>query len=251
MTKVKGKMHELLAVESAVNANYQRDLAETLGAFKKGELFAGLTKSLKHFDDSLSKLDETQHKAMTTTVSDRFKWFKGVAAALYDVQLQKDKTNQTAKADLVIDDKVLVADVPATTLLMLETRLQEIRRVIEEAPTLPPGTEWEPAPDVGAGVWKTVHEVKTFKTVKTTKPVVLYAATDKHPAQVEKVTEDVPVGTWITSMTSGAISTAQKAELFGRLDKLLKAAKVARQRANSAEADSSQIGETVLGYVFG
>ena len=41
---------------------------------------------------------------------------------------------------------------------------------------LPPGAEWESAPDLGANVRKAVHPDKKMKTAKTFKLKVLYEA---------------------------------------------------------------------------
>jgi hypothetical protein len=245
-----GKMHELLAVESTIAGNYNRDMAETLKAFSKPELFSKIVKSVKHFDDEQAKLDTVETVDMTTTVKDRLDWFGAIAGKFLDVQLQKDKTNQSATADLVVDGKVIASAVPATTLLMLETKLQDIRKVLENSPTLPQGVEWEPATDEAPGRYVNADDAKTFKTNKTTQPVVLYEATKEHPAQVKEVTVDKPVAVILTKRFSGATTAADKAAKLGRLDALLQAAKVARQKANTAEADKSKFGKEIIDFIL-
>lgn len=247
----KGKMHELLAVEKTIAANYQRDLTETKSVLAKPEMFTKIVKTLTHFDDASRHLDATDVQDMTTTVRERLGWFGDIAAKFYDVQLQKDKTNQSAVADLVVDGKVLTPAVPATTLLMLETKLQDLRAVIAAAPTLTAGTEWLADPTEGDAKYVTVHDLVSFKNKKSTIPVVLYPATDKHPAQVEKVVEETPVGRYVTKKWSGALSSADKADVLGRLDELLQATKVARQKANQADADSSKFGAQIIGFILG
>ena len=70
----------------------------------------------------------------------RLKYFAEEASRLYDVIASKDATNQTAKADVILPDgTVLITGVSATTLLSLESKLQEARSVIEATPTLPSG----------------------------------------------------------------------------------------------------------------
>jgi hypothetical protein len=247
----KGKMHELLAVESTIAGNYNRDMVETQKAFSKPELFTKLVKVVKHFEEAMSHLDTVETVDMATTVKDRLEWFGAIAAKYLDVQLQKDKTNQSAKADLIVEGTVIATAVPATTLLMLETKLQDIRKVIEQAPTLPAGIEWLPATSEAPGRYVNKDDAKTFKTSKKTQAVVLYEATKEHPAQVKEVTVDHPVAEILAKRFSGATTAADKAAKLGRLDSLLQAAKTARQKANTAEADASKFGDDIVSFILG
>ena len=244
------KMHELLAVESSVTANFQRDLEETLKVFARPDAFRREVVSKNFFAEEDSRMNTVATSEITTTVNDRLNWFSGAADKYLDVVIQKDKTNQKAVASIVLDDgTVLAADVPATTLLALETKLQDFRRVFSAIPTLPSGVVW--VFDSGENLWKTKEPSVTFQTKKTSKPVVLYEATKEHPAQVKEVFEDVPVAKIEKNMFNGMITSAEKSDLIGRLDVLLKAVKVARQRANNVDADTTKIGATITKFLLG
>ena len=91
----------------------------------------------------------------------------------------------------------------------------------------------------------------TTKTEKKVTPVILYPATEKHPAQIEKVTEDVPVGTFTLSVISGATTAIQKANVIAVLDDLIIEVKKARTRANSVEVQKVYIGKTLTDLVLG
>jgi hypothetical protein len=242
------KMHELLAVEASVLGNYNRDIQETHKVFERGDAFKREVTSKAYFDSADTKLNTTETKEITTTVDKRLSWISKSVTDLFDLVLQKDKTNQVANADIEVDGVVLVKNVPATTLLMLESRLQDLRKVLEAAPTLPSGQAWEF--DSKEELYKAVEPVVSFSTKKTMKPVVLYAETDKHPAQVEKVFEDVPVAKVTKETYAGMITSADKAKLLSRLDAFLQAAKKARMRANSADAAKDKIGDTFFKYLY-
>jgi hypothetical protein len=245
-----GKMHELLAVESGVAGNYARDLQETVHVFGTAKNFMKEMAEKRHFDAENTKLDTTEKNEMKTTVPERFQWFSEQVVKYLDVQVQKDKTNQKAVADIILENgKVLYKDVPATTLLGLESKLgTDLRKAIIAAPTLDAGVVWNF--DSAQSLYMNTPP-KTFITKKVTTAAVLYPATDKHPAQVEKVVTDVPIAEINRVVYSGMITTAQKAELLSKLDELVAAVKKARQRANTTEVVSApKFGETIMGFIF-
>ena len=81
--------------------------------------------------------------------------------------------------------------------------------------------------------------------------MVLYEATDKHPAQVKEVTEDINAGVWATTKYSSALPAQRANEILARVEKLQKAIKFAREKANETEVSKIQIGDTVFSYLFG
>jgi hypothetical protein len=243
-----GKLHELLAVEASVSGNYNRDLDETLKVMGRGDLFRRDTAKKEYFDAAeAEKLNTVETKEITTTVQDRLNWFSKAATNLYDVIAQKDATNQTATADVIIDGVTVLTGLPATTLLTLETKLADLRKVYESTPTLPAGIAWQRNDQ--QNLWEAKEGVVTFVTKKTAKPVVLYEATKEHPAQVKEVFEDVPVAKITKTQMVGMLTSAEKATILGRLDSLLQAIKTARQRANTAPVVNVAIGNTIFAYL--
>lgn len=244
-----GKLHELIATEPSVTARFNAMREETLKVFGRPEAFIKSVTTKKHFDEESAKLDVTETKDLTTTVSERLKYLLTETFSQFvDVQLNKDATNQTANADLVVNGVVLAAGLPATTLLDLEKELASIRNVIIHAPTLSAGPVW--IKDENEGLYVTKDPKVTFSTKKTMKPVVLVPATDRHPAQVEKIMEDVPVAKIEQTVWSGMLTSVEKAEILERVDSLIIAAKRARMRANSTEATDRKIGRVVADYVL-
>ena len=243
-----GKMHELLASEGPIVANYNRDRDETLKVFERGDLFRRQTTTKTFFDDDKAHLNTSETKEITTTVKDRLAWHGQSIASLFDIVFQKDKTNQVAVGDITVGEKVIAKDVPATTLLMLETKIQDIRKVFETIPVLPPGVEWVDDPQ--SQLWRTKEPTVSFSTKKTARAVVLYDATKEHPAQVKEVSEDVPVARIETTTWAGLLTSAEKATLLGRLDTLLRAVKTARMRANMVEAEKGKIGDALVSFLY-
>lgn len=245
-----GKMHELLAVEASISGNLGRDRAETLHVLGKSENFRREVVTKTYFNAEDANLNAMTETALVTTVPDRIKWHMGFLSKYLDVQVQKDKTNQSAMADIVLEDgTVLLKDVPATTLLMLETKLGvDLRKIFETIPTLEAATKWEF--NVGEGLFVT-GPVSSIHTKKIMKPVILAPATEKHPAQVKESTEDVAIAKSERMIYSGMITSAMKAELLLKLDALVAAIKKARQRANQAEVVGiNRFGETLTRWLI-
>ncbi len=246
------KLHEVLAVESGLQTAAKKINEETIRTFdKKDEHFVGTTREVKHFAEEDQKLDTSETKAMVTTVFDKLLYTVGANVRALDAYLQKEATNQKASADIVVGDQTLATAVPATVLLGLETKLAELRAVYEKIPTLAPGPTWvaDKARRAAGGVWRADSPDVTFRTRKTIKPVVMSPATEHHPAQVQAVSEDVPVARITTQHWSGMISSAEKSDLLGRIDQLLRAVKRARQRANNTEVEKRTIGKVLFDFL--
>jgi len=245
------KLHELLAVESDLESVSKKTTEEAIKTFKsKTQHFLAMHRVCEMFDEeSRDQAPPDEFLSMVTTVHDKLDYVGGKIGKYYDAVLQKELTNQTTKADLVIDGKVIEKDLPATFLLGLETKLKKIRELYESIPTLAPGVEWVPDENQGSDVFKMKHPEEKYKTAKTFQHKVLYDATKEHPAQIERWEETVNVGKFTKDVWSGMISSADKAILLGRLDKLLQAVKKARQKANNIKVIKRDIGRTLLDYI--
>lgn len=247
-----GKLHELLAVEGDLQGIAKKLMEETTKTFGKSEHFIGLHKRLEMFDASQQdQVVADEYRELVTTVPDKLDYLSAGLVRYFDAVLQKEKTNQTAVADLVVDGTTIGTSVPATFLLGMEARLRELRKVFEVAPTLAPGVAWEKDETLGKGVYRAKNVDEKLKTAKTFQHKVLYDATDKHPAQIEKWEEQLPVGKYITSTTCGMFSPADKSAVLGRLDKLIQAVKKARMQANMVDVVSDQLGQKMFDYILG
>lgn len=241
------KLCQIIAIEKGVKTRVQQGFTEVHHTLMKSQLLAGISRSYQPKDDEGEKFP-SESTRVQVNANDSLKRAKALLTELFDVTAAKDFTNCVAKADVVVDDKVLVKDCPATYLLFLEKQLVDINTFIKKLPVVDPSEVWEVDPTTGLLATKAVE---TAKTKKIPRNHVKAPATDKHPAQVEIFTEDVLVGLWKTTKYSGALLQPQVNALTERVEKLQRAVKYARETANSAEVIKSEPGATVLGYIFG
>lgn len=243
------KLHELLAVESDLAATYNHILEETTRTFnKKDEHFYGFNRHLEWFEEGNPAQPE-EHKAMDTTVQDKLDYQKKHIVRYLDAVLQKETANQTATADIMVDGVTIAANVPVAFLLNLEKKLDQIKQVYRAIPTLPPSIDWIKDESKGANVYRRKYPEEQLKTEKMFKVQVLYDATKEHPAQVEKIPETKNVGKYIRHVWTGVMSPAEKSAVLERIDKLQRAVKKARQRANSIEFEHVGIGTALFDYI--
>jgi len=248
------KLHEILAVEKTRSQAANKLIEETANKFKKEQYFSGHIKTLKMLVDSPENaaIEEASRdeKSLPTTVPETLEYLFDFWTKAEDVTYAKNKTNQIANADLFFRGEVLVPFVPVDELLGLEVRLETLRRTLDLMPTLDASKDWTPAASGRKGAFLAIGDESTSKTEKTMTPVVLYEATDKHPAQIERVSVDKVVGTFRRKSISGAATSKQKADAIAVIDELLAEAKQARQRANSVEASTDRIGSTIAKLVL-
>lgn len=247
-----GKLHELLAVEGELEKTYVQILKETINTFlKKANLFIGFHKRLEVFNekDAEKLMVPDEQQRLEETVHGKLSYMAEHSIRYFDAVLQKECTNQLAKADLFIDDLIIAKDLPATFLLGLEKRLKSLRNVYLSIPTLQPGKKWIQDIDAGDHIYKDAQPNIRYKTAKTFQHKVLYAATEHHPAQVEHWEETENVGKYILTTWCGMISPAEKSMILGRIDKLIQATKKARQRANTTKVEKRTIVKEIFDYI--
>jgi len=76
--------------------------------------------------------------------------------------------------------------------------------------------------------------------------------TDKHPAQVKELMEDVPIGTILVQEWSSLLTPAQKGGILDRVEELIRVVKKARSRANEAEVNvgNAKIAARIIDHIF-
>ena len=256
-----GKLCEVLAVEGDAQGRAVKLINETTQVFKNKEnLFKGKRRQLVLFGKSPDKEEEmmaieakdSTFTKVETTVPDSLNYLGCILGRYWDVMFQKEATNQLAKADIVMEDgSILMKDVPVTFLLCMENRLKDLRPVLDSIPTLPPGIDWRVDADYSlSNVYKT-PDLNDVKTKEDTDYRIVAQPTDKHPAQVVAVKTTFNIGRYITTDWSGMISPAEKARLLEHFDKIASAIKQSRQRANLTEAVKLQVGDSLVGALFG
>lgn len=246
------KLHELLAVHSNLETQCTQTMGQLQDTFTKKHTHFGEKLKVFHSNEpDVAPVTEEQ-SALQTTVDAELSWISKFIIQAIDVSHQIDAANTQAEASIELEDGTIVAPhVPATTLLELEKRLVEIQKLFQTIPTLDPVKAFELDPTFRMkGVHKS-REVVKARTAKKQRPLVLYEATKEHAAQVQLISDDVPVGTTRETEWSGMITPAEKSGLLGRVDTMIRAVKQARARANNIEVDSSKkIGRNIMAFLL-
>ncbi len=246
------QLHELLAVEGDLKGEKTKIGDEALTVFsKKQNLFQGGIRTLEMFDDARKEEEAAgeERVEIVTTVAKKLAYMSKAFVRFWDAKLQKEAANQEARADIMIDGTAFAQNVPVTFLLSMEDQLKQLRKIYDAVPTLQPGVEWQLDPQKGGGYWKASHPLVKHKTEKTIQSKIIVPATKEHPAQIREWSEDCPVGKYVQENWSGMVSPAEKSKLLGNVDKILRAIKKARQRANNQEVSKLSMGQQIFDFI--
>lgn len=242
------KLNQILAIEKGVKSTSGDIINNVYKLFQKEAMFEGFTKKYRSkYEDEEENLLPDENKKVTSNTTDLLESFNKAMIELLDVTYSKDIANTTAVADIIIDDQIIATGVPSTYLIYLEKKLVDVKTVINSIPTLDINEDW--ILDENSNIYKT-DKITTNRTKKVTKALVLYEATDKHPAQVTTVSEDIVIGYKDTIKLSGAIPGTVKAKYLNNVEKVLKAVRLAREEANNNTASMLSIGKSILEKVF-
>lgn len=241
------KLNQIIAVEKSIKSKSQQDLTEAHHALQKPALLAGISRTYRPRDEEGEQLPPEATRVQVKA-EEVIRKTSDVLARLFDVVASKDWANTRARADVVVDGQVLLAQVPVTYLIFLEKQLVDLHTFVKKLPVLDAAEHW--TFDPSADSWAT-EPLQTTRTKKVPRNHVKAEATDKHPAQVEVYHEDIIVGTWKTVKFSGALPASRINQLLERVEKLQQAVKFAREEANASEVEEKKVGHKVLGFLFG
>lgn len=236
------KLNQVLAIEKGIKERVGRVITDIYQAAQKPTLFNGFVKRYRRiredgevYPDQRQKVQLNAEESLRTVVAGKVE--------LLDITATKDFANQEARADIIVDDIVVVEGAPATFILWLEKQIEDLRTFVTKLPTLDEAEDWER--DENTNVYKS-GEITTHRTQKVIEPIVLYQATDKHPAQTQLINRDVIAGYWDEVKLSGALPVPRKQQILGRIEKLYRAVKTAREAANMTDAPRKEVGAALL-----
>jgi hypothetical protein len=241
------KLNQIIAVEKGVKSKAVQDVNGAHQKVQKPALLAGISRTYQPKDEEGEQLPPESTRVQVQG-EDVLRETAASLTRLFDVTATKDWANCTARADVTVEGRAILADVPVGYLLFLEKQLTDLHAFVRKLPTLDAAESW--SHDPSTDWWKT-DPVRTIRTKKVPRNHVKAEATDKHPAQVEVYYEDVPIGYWTTVKFSGALPARRVNELVERVEKLQQAVKFAREEANATEITDQRAGEAVFGYLFG
>lgn len=240
------KLNQVLAIEKGVKNRVNSALTKLYHAAQKEQLFDGFSKTYQAKDADGENFPPEQ-KQVQFRAGQVLKDIQKHLVELMDITSTKDWANCEARADIEIDGEVVLANVPVTYLLFLDKQLEHLNTMMTQMPTLDTALRWQADDNLGVFV---SDPQTSHKTKKVQKPIVLYDATPEHPAQTQLITEDVVIGHWTSTYSSGRMQLPKKEEILERVVKLQQAVKQAREKANEAEATHQKVGDVLLGYIF-
>lgn len=240
------KLNQVIALEKTVKAHAHHALTVAYQTLTKTPLLSGISRTYRPKDDEGEKLP-SESTLVQTTVSEIFASMLTPMSKMFSLEYDKDLANTVAKADITVGDIIVLSDVPATYLLFLDKQLVDLHTFVSKLPLLDPTETWTPSDVAGTNMSTAVETVRSKKIPRNH---VLAEATTEHPAQVNLWHEDVTVGYWTTIKFSGAITKKSRDEMLARVIALQEAVKIAREKANTTEVERSNVGDTILGYLF-
>lgn len=241
------KLNQIIAIEKGAKNRVYSTITELHKNAQKADLYYGFNKTYESKEEGGEQFPPEQKK-VTLRSDDVLRETKGLFTEIMDITATKDFANMTASADIVVGGTTIIKDAPVPYLLFLEKQLTDLRTFVDKMPVLDESDDWRR--DEATGLFKT-DPSRTHRTAKVQEPIVLYDATEKHPAQTQLITKDVVVGYWNQVKHSGAIARGDKRKLLERIEKVLEAVKSAREEANSVEAPEKKAGGDLLDYIFG
>lgn len=241
------RLNQIVAVERSTKNESNVAITAAYKDIQKPALFQGIARTYTPKEDGGEQFPPENQKVQKLA-ADLLGFTADTMTKYWDITVTKDAANQTAKASVLLENKVLLKDVPVVFLLFLNKQLTDLSTILKTLPTLDPTETWHH--DQATNSWKTEAAI-TSKMKKVMKAFTKAAATDKHPAQVDTFTEDVIQGTWNTVKYSGALPQKKITEILGRIGKVQTAVKFAIEEANTIQAEYVHVGKDVFGFILG
>lgn len=239
------KLNQVVALVKDRKVRFEKNKTEIYHRFQKGDLATGFTRVFtpKHED---SERLPPENKRVQVVVDDQIKNLRGDFVSLLDTVLTQDFGNTETKASLQLGELSL-DNVPVTYLLFLDKQLADLMTLVQAMPVLDQNEQW--SLDSTNGLYKTAT-TSTNKTKVVPEPIVLYDATEHHPAQTQILNKTISDGTWDTTKYSGAITPERKKTIVNRITQLQETVKLAREEANTKTVQEGQIGNSIFDFIF-
>jgi len=129
------KLNQVIAIEKGTKGRSLQELTEAHQTLQKPALLAGISRTYRPKDEEGEQFPPESTRVQIKAEDIIRKISEGLTK-LFDVVATKDWANCTAKADVIVDGKVLLSQVPATYLLFLEKQLVDLHTFIKKLPVL-------------------------------------------------------------------------------------------------------------------
>lgn len=241
------EMNKIVAIEKGVASRAKKRETELYRKVQNPNLMKGIQRSYQPFDDEGDQYPP-ESQVLQVRMTEVIDELVGSMSEFIDVLATKDWGNCEARSNIVVDDKVLVADVPVTFMLTLQHKLEDLQTFIDNIPVLPPDDDW--TWDSGKNCHVSSPK-RTFKSKKVLRNHVLHPGNEQHPPQVQAYHEDVNIGTWTTVLLSGAMPAQEKQLLSDKVNKLRMAVKKAKEQANMVAVERRHVAKDLFTFLFG
>ena len=131
------KLHQIIALANTKKAQGQSGFTELHKVLLKSALLSGIAKTYKPIDDDAPAAERlpSEGTKVQVRVSECVEQARGILTEMIDMVATQDVANTTAFADVVVDGQIIVTHVPATHLLFLEKRLEDLVTFVTKFPT--------------------------------------------------------------------------------------------------------------------
>jgi hypothetical protein len=240
------KLNQIVAVVAGKKTRVEKEFGELNKILQKADLFHGIARQYQPVDEDGEELP-SERKDPQKSAKAIIRQARTILTDIIDAVATQEYGNCTAKADVKVDGETILKQVPVTVLLYLAKQLDDLHTFVGNIPVLDPSDRWTYNAQDGTYI---TDEIKTIRTKKVQKPIVLYDATEKHPAQTQLITEDITAGHWKTRKYATTLAATERQQIVDRIVKLQDAVKIAREEANSIPVDDQTIASAVLKFIF-
>lgn len=240
------RLNQIVDIDKSTKNQCNLGITALYKDIQKAPQFSGISRTYRPKNEDGDKFPSESQKVQrraTEVLSQTAQLF----TKYWDITLTKDSANTEAKADVVLDGKVIFEKAPVTFLLFLGKQLTDLSTMLKTIPTLDPGESWKY--DAASDTHIT-PVMQTTKTKKVPTAFVKSPATVQHPAQVDRIDDDQVIGFWDTVKSSGAIPQKDVTDILERIEKLQIAVKLAKQEGNMHMVQEKKIGKAVFDFVL-
>lgn len=241
------RQNQIIAITNGKKSQAEKELTRIHHDLKKKDLLGGIDRTYSPVDEAGARRP-SEKKIVQTTVRKSVVEVSTMMGDLINLVSRMDMGNCEAFGTIKVGDTIIAEKVPATQLIYLEKRVQDMADFIVALPVLDAAEAWQWNPNTGC---YTSEPRENTSTAKVLNHKVLVEPTKEHPAQVSEYTIDEIVGYWKTVMLSGNMAADDKEAMLNRVRKLADAVKTAREEANMVEVPESTLGDQVTHYLFG
>jgi hypothetical protein len=237
------RLSQIVAIEKQVKQRQNSEGAEIHKKSAKSDLFNGFHRSYEKKDEAGEDLPG-ETKIVQEQAADNIDAYSKLWEEMFDTVFTKDMGNTQVFGTV----EGFTQAMPVTNLLWLEKQLDDWRTFIAALPVPDSSKAW--TQNASTGLLDS-EAVKTSRNTKAPLVVVKAPATDKFPAQVELLSQDVLAGYWTVVHTSGGIASTRKKQILTNIDELKKRVKQAREEANSQKVDQYEgIGTQFVQFIL-